>query len=306
MRYVSQGLSPSPSYDWRCVSSAFMACCRLRVRYSQSPTLFVSQRQMDYLSVSTPAPNPTSTDLLVDGFVARTFAPEDAANYFVLLFRSPQFIQQFGVVYHDGGAWYITHNVNSVQGTSPGVPLQTRPLLDYSTNPTYGTVVPQRRWTPADEVDFRRHVEAAVLQLPLFFVNRNGSIGFPLQDILQGCDRELHHASHFAPLGGKSTTHIRINWPGYRFSKRQIATRDETRDHNPITIGRFMKHVGTSVEKFFRNMANGVVSTVPQWQIGMQGGITQAQVKVIGVIHVSAVAFLPRWTYFRHLRLDSF
>jgi hypothetical protein len=157
---------------------------------------------------------PTSTDLLVDGFVARTFASEGATNYFELLFRNKHFIQHFGILYHQPyrqGAWYITHNVNSVQGNSPGVPLQTSPLLDYSTTPTYGTVVPQQRWTPADEADVRRHVEDAALELPIFFVNHNGSIGFPLVEILRGCDRDLHNANDFATLSGKTTTQIRIN-----------------------------------------------------------------------------------------------
>ena len=76
---------------------------------------------------------------------------------------------------------------------------------------TDGTVVPQRRWRPADEVDVRRHVESADLELPIFFINRNGSIGFPLLHILQGCDRDLRNANAFASLAGKTTTHIRIN-----------------------------------------------------------------------------------------------
>ena len=138
------------------------------------------------------------------------FAHEDAGHYFVLLLRTQDFIQYYGIVYHRG-AWFITHNVNLVQGNSPGVLLQTTPLLDYSMGATYGTVVPQRRWMPADEVDVRRHVQGAVLQLPVFFVNRNGSIGFPLLDILRGCDRDLHNANDFATLGGVTTTHIRIN-----------------------------------------------------------------------------------------------
>ena len=40
-------------------------------------------------------------------------------------------------------------------------------------------------------------------------------------------------------------------WPGYESWKRQIPTRDETFGRNPITLGRFMKHVATSVDKFF-------------------------------------------------------
>ncbi|KAF8257740.1 hypothetical protein EI94DRAFT_1791524 [Lactarius quietus] len=206
-------------------------------------------------------------DLLLDGFVAPPFTQGRFA-YFNLL---------FGIG--------VRH--------SPGVPLQTTPLLDYAlANP--GTVVPQRRWTPADEVDVRRYVEDATLLLPVFFVSRNGSIGFPLSDILRGCDRELRNPNDFAPLGGRCTTQIRINWPGYNYWKRQIATRDETRDRNPITVARLMRHVGTSVDRFFTEcMANGAASTVPRWQIGMQGGITQAHVKVVGVIHVSAGSWMP-------------
>ena len=32
-----------------------------------------------------------------------------------------------------------------------------------------------------------------------------------LQDILRGCDRELHNANRFAPLGGKYMMHVRIH-----------------------------------------------------------------------------------------------
>ena len=151
----------------------------------------------------------------MDGLVARTFAPEDAYNYFMLLLNMPPsqcFLQYYRIVFQRG-AWYITYNGNLVQGTSPGVPLQPTPLLDYNMGETQGTVVPQSRWTPADEVDVRRFVERSVLQLPIFFVNRNDGLGFLLPDILRGsgCNRDLKYANTFAPLGGRSTTHIRIN-----------------------------------------------------------------------------------------------
>jgi hypothetical protein len=152
-------------------------------------------------------------DVFVDGFVARTFTPRDANKYLRLLLRvqeSQCFLQHYRIVCHQG-AWYITHNSNLVQGTSPGVPLQPTPILDYCMKATHGTVVPQRGWVPADEVDIRRHVASAVLQLPIFFVNHNGGLGFRLPDILRGCDRELHNANSFATLGGKYTTHVRIH-----------------------------------------------------------------------------------------------
>ena len=163
----------------------------------------------DFLVTQTLAP----ADILVDGFIARTFASEGANRYLMLLLRAPHsgnFLRYYGIIYrHD--AWFISHNSNAVQGRSPGVPIQPTPLLDYSMRATSGTVVPQMRWSPADEVGLRRHVENASLQLPIFFVNRDGSLGFRLPDILQGCDSELHNANSFAPLGGKSTTHVRIH-----------------------------------------------------------------------------------------------
>ena len=153
---------------------------------------------------------PTSGDLLVDGFIARTFATTDVANYLVLLLKTQRFLQHYRIVYHQC-AWHITRNSNLLQGDSPGVPHQPTLLLDYSMKATYGTVVPQQRWSPANDIDIRRHVESAALQLPIFFVNRNGSLGFRLPDILRGCDRDLHNANGFASLAGKTTTHVRIH-----------------------------------------------------------------------------------------------
>lgn len=40
-------------------------------------------------------------------------------------------------------------------------------------------------------------------------------------------------------------------------------------------------------------MSNGCVATDPRWQIGMHGGITQEQVKIIGAINVTAGSWMP-------------
>jgi hypothetical protein len=152
------------------------------------------------------------TDLLVDGFISRTFGSRDTEKYLNLLLQEPRssnFLQRCRILCGKG-AWYITRNSNLVQGLSPGFLPQAVSLLDYIVTDN-GTVVPQIRWTPHTVTDIRQHVEEAVLQLPIFFVNRNGGLGFRLPDTLRGCDRELRNAYDPASLGSKSTTHIRIN-----------------------------------------------------------------------------------------------
>ncbi|KAH9967384.1 hypothetical protein BC827DRAFT_1123100 [Russula dissimulans] len=146
---------------------------------------------------------------------------------------------------------------------------------------TEGTVVSQRRWAPADEADFRRHVEGVTLQLPVFFVNRHGGIGFGLPDILEGNDQDLNNRDSEAPLGGRTTTFLRINWPGYRDWSRQIPAQDQTQARRPITLARFMRHVGKSVDNFLN------------WEIGGEHGILQRDVKIIGAVHVSAGSWMP-------------
>lgn len=152
-----------------------------------------------------------ASDVLVDGFLATTFSPRDANAFFALLLKTPGFLRYYRVTY-SRGVWYITQNALHAQRPSVGIQTQNPPLaLDFSVKETQGTVVPQRRWIPADEVDFRRFVTEAALQLPIFFVNRNGGVGFWLPDILRGRDRDLDNRDGEASLGGVTTTHIRIN-----------------------------------------------------------------------------------------------
>ena len=121
--------------------------------------------------------------------------------YFTILLGTVDFLSHIS---YSGGMWYKIY----VEQPSSGLPTQLP--LDFSTRTIEGTVVHQRRWTPADEVDIRRHVQEAVLSLPIFFVNRNGGVGFSLPDILEGRDSDLYNRDSQAPLP-KTTTFIRIN-----------------------------------------------------------------------------------------------
>jgi hypothetical protein len=152
-----------------------------------------------------------ASDILVDGFIAGTFTPQDAHDFFALLLKSSNFLRHYHIFYSKG-VWYATRNLPYVQSLSPAASTQNPPLpLDYSVRTTRGTVIPQRRWAPAGEVDVYRHVECGALQPPIFFINQNGGAGFWLPDILQGRHHELCDGDRQAQLGGKTTTHIRIN-----------------------------------------------------------------------------------------------
>ena len=103
-------------------------------------------------------------------------------------------------------------NVPYMPQSSLGIQTQSSPLLlDFGIRTTQGMVVPQRRWIPADEVGIRRHVQKLTLQLPVFFVNHDGGVGFLLTDILQGRNSNLYNRDSQPPLGGRITTHIRID-----------------------------------------------------------------------------------------------
>jgi hypothetical protein len=80
-----------------------------------------------------------------------------------------------------------------------------------------GTVIPQARWSPDNATDYRNHVAAAVLQMPIFFMQKDGILGLSLADAINGRCQTLRDARMLAQLGGKTTTHIRIavrdRWP---------------------------------------------------------------------------------------------
>ena len=147
-------------------------------------------------------------DLFIDGFISSTFSPQEAHDFFAHLLGTPNFLQHYHISYAQD-VWYIMRTVPS---PSSGLSCQNWLLpLDFNIKVTQGAVVPQRRWTPADEVDIRRHVAEAKLQLPIFFIHLNGGVGFWLPDILQGRDRDLCNRDSEALLGGLTSTHIRID-----------------------------------------------------------------------------------------------
>lgn len=159
-----------------------------------------------------------ASDILVSGFIAHTFSPEGAHNYLALLLETQDYLRHYRISYSQG-AWYMMQNPPYFPPPPPGIPPQNLMLpLDFNFNGTQGSVIPQRRWTRDDEnhemieTGVSRYVPNVPLLLPIYFVNRDGEIGFWLPDILQGRDHDLNNGDGEAPLGGKPVaTQVRIN-----------------------------------------------------------------------------------------------
>ena len=108
----------------------------------------------------------------------------------------------------NGGYFFFVHSVPPhipAQFTNPpGLWLLDRGIMDG------GTVVPLTMWSPHSTSDRRQHVEMGKLQMPVFFEDKYQALGVSLQASVEGQYHALRHANNLAPLGHKTTTHIRI------------------------------------------------------------------------------------------------
>ncbi|KAH9975917.1 hypothetical protein BGW80DRAFT_1168543 [Lactifluus volemus] len=154
-----------------------------------------------------------------------------------------------------------------------------------------GTVVPQQLWSPQGQGDWRRYVEQAQLHLPVFFVNVDGSLGVPIAYAAVG-QMSLRNAHEPPPLGDRTTTKIRISWPGYATSEQQVQLRDQTPARHPVTLERFVKHVGSRVRQYLIECERPVNHSRFPWFVG-PNDITFNDVMLIGVIQVSAGSWMP-------------
>ena len=156
-----------------------------------------------------------SDDLLVDGYISRSFYPNKSAEvYLCRLLKTKNLRELCQTLPSPSGVVFVVRLDPSrlippqpLAWDHTGVPLW---VLDYAIKNT-GTVVPQTLWTPHNKNDLKQHVEEADLQLPIFFINENGDLGLSLEDAVNGrCHSALRDAQTHAQLGGKTTTHIRI------------------------------------------------------------------------------------------------
>ncbi|KAH8998669.1 hypothetical protein EDB92DRAFT_1198774 [Lactarius akahatsu] len=233
-----------------------------------------------------------SLTLLIDGYLSQTFQSRAAEQYFLNLLKRTSIPSDATLSYTMEG-YFCVHSVPPhIPTRFPNLP--DRWLLDRGIVNS-GTVVPQTMWSPRTAADKRQHVEEAELQMPIFFEAKDGRLGLSLGASIGGKCHGLRDAGVPAPLGQKTTTHIRIVWLGYKMYKRQIPTRDESRAHNPITMARFVRLVGRTVDAFFRvcELDSGCTDDRRKlWRIG-PGGIQRNDIIIVGAVHVSAGTWVP-------------
>ncbi|KAI9440532.1 hypothetical protein H4582DRAFT_1473413 [Lactarius indigo] len=231
-------------------------------------------------------------DLRVDGYLSYTFTPQVAEIYLAYLFKvDPKRVHAFSIRDWPGAFFVADPPMNHCR---PQHILNGRYawLLDYAiTSRRGGTVVPQQLWSPQGQGDWRRYVEQAQLHIPVFFVNADGSLGVPVSHAAAG-QMSLRHANEPAPLGDRTTTKIRIGWPGYTPSEQQVQLRDQTPARNPVTLERFVKHVGSRVRQFLVDCERVPCDPYSKWMVG-PNRITFNEVVLIGVVQVSAGSWMP-------------
>jgi hypothetical protein len=147
--------------------------------------------------------------LLVDGYISQTFSPQVADIYLCCLFKVQDSRQvQTIPVPQWPRMFFVANRMPHCRSHQIG-PRQLAWLLDYAVG-RRGTVVHQQLWAPQGQGDWRRYVAQAVLHLPVFFVNTDGSLGVPVSYAAAG-QLSLQNANEPPPLGDKTTTKIRIS-----------------------------------------------------------------------------------------------
>jgi len=146
--------------------------------------------------------------VLVDGYVSQCFSPKPAEGYFFCLLKGNSIPPN--PPWHapgiEGPFFFVPSVPRHISDQFSG---QSRWVLDRGIL-NKGTVVPQQLWTPHTLTDKKHHVEQAELQLPIFFQCTDGRLGLSLEAAATGRCHSLTNAQSLAPLGEKSSTHIRI------------------------------------------------------------------------------------------------
>jgi hypothetical protein len=175
---------------------------------------------MNYSSTSSAHYAPPATgaeNMFSHGYIGLTFGPHTEGFFASVLKTSPRALQ---VGYSAPGwpaAFFIAPinnpNVTANAMSSRGYLMI---VLDYRADLSRGTIVPQIPWFPQTPRDMRKYVTDAVLQLPIFLRQDDGTIGMSLSDVIHGNFRRLVDSVQQVNVGGRTSVHVRINVSGCR------------------------------------------------------------------------------------------
>jgi hypothetical protein len=160
--------------------------------------------------VSSPRPPP---DISVDGSISYMFGPWVAEVYFAYLFkgRIRRSLLCWNVPNWPGACFTSQGVLNDAAKMSTCYKWEPKArLLDYDARNFEGTIVPQTLWSPQSQGAMNKYVLDATLQLPIFFVRQDRTVGLPLHEAVEGPHGTLLGAQTYALLGGQSTHHVRI------------------------------------------------------------------------------------------------
>jgi hypothetical protein len=177
-----------------------------------------SEKKCNYLTPCTSSYRAPS-DILVDGSISYTFGPRAAEDYFGHLLKgSIQRSQLCWDVPTWPGACFTSQGaLNATAETSSSTCHKREGArvcpLDYDVRNLEGSVVPQVLWSPQSQGAMNKYVLDAPLQFPIFFVRQDRAVGLALHEAVEG-PRGVLGAQTYAPLGGQSTLHVRIQVRG--------------------------------------------------------------------------------------------
>ncbi|KAI0039635.1 hypothetical protein FA95DRAFT_1002167 [Auriscalpium vulgare] len=244
---------------------------------------------LDISQPPSPTEDPCCPNILLDGYLAHTFRPPDAERYLARFLKIPihTLILKWDVEGWPHAVFMAHPSQAQAHPRTRAAQFHTMWLLDYAAGGVPGTVVPQRLWAGSD-CD-------GVLQMPIFFVREDGSLGVPLTRACGGNLNTVRGINDEASLGGNIVTNLLVAWKGYKDWKRLLRIRDATVYRRPITLKTLLRQIGLFVDAFLGLCQEDPAprSASRQWRIGGANGISRDEVVLIGVIHVAADCWMP-------------
>ena len=163
-------------------------------------------------TVYQPPPVTGAENMYQHGYIGLAFGSHTESFFTAVLKTSPRVLQVGFSAPGWPGAFFITHiNNPSVSANAMSSRGYLMIILDYGADLSRGTIVPQLPWFPQTPRDMRKYVTDAVLQLPIFLRQDDGTIGMSLSDVIHGNFRRLMDSVQQVNVGGRTSVHVRIN-----------------------------------------------------------------------------------------------